>query len=265
MASAVTVDHPVRPATPADCRFRVELAAPPTVHRANGGILDRALEVVLVRRDAPGTLYLAKDDPRAILLPDSEMPPESPPLPPGCEAMDPGSFGATLDLGLLDGGLAHDGSARYYVFAAFAESWCDPRPLDVEHPRGPLPAALPPPLPPLDPNTTEVRPALLRRPGVRARYYATGGVPRIAGAFHLTRPGGAAVTLVAQRLRPTGGVVTAAFAVDARPAHGAHHGGFVVPLASFLAGLAGERVRVITFVGDEVAAPLDFKVPDALA
>ena len=29
--------------------------------------------------------------------------------------------------------------------------------------RRPLPAALPPPLPPLDPNTTEVRPALLRK------------------------------------------------------------------------------------------------------
>jgi len=264
MTAAVTVDHPVHPASPAACRFQVALSASPDVHRANQGILDRALEVVLVRRDAPGVVYLAKDDPRAILLPDSEMPPESPPLPPGYTSMDPGRFEATLDLGLTDGGLPHEGSARYYVLAAFADASADPRPLQVDHGRGPLPWTTPPPLPPLDPATTAVRPALLRQPGLRARYYDTGGVPRIAGAFHVAPDASAAVTVVAQRLRPTGGVIAVTFQADAEIVEGARHGGFVVPLASFLAEAAGESVRVLVFVGDELSAPLEFQVPDAL-
>lgn len=265
MPAAVTVEHPVRPERLEDCRFRVTLQADASVHRANQGILDRALEVVLVRRDAPGALYLAKDDPRAIMLPDSEMPPDAPPLPPGVASMDPGLFEATLDLGLLDAGLRHEGSARYYVFAAFAEAWADPRPLFIEHRRGPLPSPRLPSLPPRDPSATDVVHALLRKPGVSAKFYPTGGVPRVAGAFRVAPGQSTAVTFVAQRLRPQGGVVTASFQVSAEALDGALHGSFVVPLGIFLASARGERVRLMTFVGDEIAAPAVFVVPDALA
>ncbi len=268
MAATVTVDHPIRPDTLEECRFHVALAADPAVHRANNGILDRALEVVLVRRDAPGVRYLAKDDPHALMLPDSVMPPDAPPLPPGCESMDPGTFEATLDLALVDGERTHEGSARYYVLASFADAWADPRPLFVDHRRGPLPSPRVPSPPPRDPSATDVVQAMLMRDGVTARFYPTGGVPRVAGAFRVTSARDVdervAVTLVAQRLRAQGGVVTAVFAVDAQRFDGALHGQFVVPLASFLSGAEGERVRLLVFVGDELASPIFFEVPDAL-
>lgn len=262
MTATVTVDHPVRLERLDDARFHVTLQADPAVHRANNGILDRALEVVLVRRDAPGALFLAKDDPHAILLPDSVMPPDAPPLPPGCDAMDPGLFEAALDLSLQ--GISHEGSARYYVLASFADAWADPRPLFIAHPRGPLPPwrRYPAP-PPRDPSATDVVQSLLLRPGVTTRYDPTGGVPRLAGAFHVGAGASAAVTFVAQRLRPTGGVIVASFALEAQPLDAGLYGSFVVPLASFLAEAAGERVRLLTFVGDELAAPITLKVPDA--
>jgi hypothetical protein len=265
MPATVTVDHPVRPEHPSACRFQVTLHATPDIHRANRGILDRALEVILVRRDAPGVRYLPKDDPRAILLPDSELPPEAPPLPPGCDAMDPGTFHATLDLGLLDGSVSHDGSARYYVFAAFADAWADPRPLFLDDPRGPLPPFQTPLMPPpRDPSATDVQHVFLRKPGVHVRFYPSSGVPRLAGVFRVDPSGPAIVTFVAQRLRPTGGVVTALFATSPQPFEGALQGEFVVPLASFLSGTEGETLRLLTFVGDELAPPLTFTVPDAL-
>jgi hypothetical protein len=206
MVATVTVDHPIRPARPEDCRFQVTLQGSPALRRANGGVLDHALEVVLVRRDAPGLRYLTKDDPRALLAPDRPMPRDRPPLPPGCEAMDPGFFTDTLDLGLTDYGAAHDGAARYYVLASFADTWADPRPLWIDHPDGPLPSPLPPSLPPRDPSATDVVQALLTQPGVTLRYYPTGGVARVAGAFRVAAGGSAALSLVAQHLRPTGGV-----------------------------------------------------------
>ncbi len=199
MAATVTVDHPIRPDTLEECRFHVALAADPAVHRANNGILDRALEVVLVRRDAPGVRYLAKDDPHALMLPDSVMPPDAPPLPPGCESMDPGTFEATLDLALVDGERTHEGSARYYVLASFADAWADPRPLFVDHRRGPLPSPRVPSPPPRDPSATDVVQAMLMRDGVTARFYPTGGVPRVAGEI------GAANVLERGRLHPRQG------------------------------------------------------------
>lgn len=266
MPATVTLDHPVRPESPSACRFRVTLEATPDIHRANHGILDRALEVILVRRDAPGVRYLPKDDPHAILLPDSELPPDAPPLPPGCETMDPGRFHATLDLGLLDGGASHDGSARYYVFAAFADAWADPRPLLLDDPRGPLPPSqIPLPPPPRDPSLTDVQHTLLRKPGVRVRLHASGGTPRLAGAFRVDPDANTTVTFIAQRLRAVGGVVAAMFSTSPQMLEGALQGEFAVPLASFLSGTAGETIRLLTFVGDELASPLTFAVPDALA
>lgn len=269
MVATVTVDHPIRPDAPEACHFHVALSADPSVHRANNGILDRALEVVLVRRDAPGVRYLAKDDPHVLMLADSLMPPDAPPLPPGCEAMDPGTFEATLDLALTDDERTHEGSARYYVLASFADAWADPRPLFIDHHRGPLPSPRVPSPPPRDPSATDVVQAMLLRDGVSARFYPTGGVPRIAGAFRVTSARGVdepvAVTVVAQRLRASGGVGSALFSVDAQHFDGALHGQFVIPLASFLSAAVGEPVRALVFVGDELASPLFFEVPDALA
>lgn len=263
MVATVTVDHPIRPARPEDCRFQVTLQGSPALRRANGGVLDHALEVVLVRRDAPGLRYLTKDDPRALLAPDRPMPRDRPPLPPGCETMDAGLFTDTLDLGLLDYGAAHDGAARYYVLASFADAWADPRPLWIDHPDGPLPSRQPPSLPPRDPSATDVVQALLTQPGVTLRYYPTGGVARVAGAFRVAAAGSAALSLVAQHLRPTGGVSAACFALDALPLDGDLVGTFVVPLSALFPEGGVGPVRLLAFVGDELAAPLVFELPDA--
>ena len=97
------------------------------VFHANNGILDRALEIVLVRRDMPGIAFLPKTDPDILLSPEP--------------ALDRTVTGGTLQqvseerrIGLLDFGARHDGAASYFVFATFAR-WVSPvHPMEVRHP-----------------------------------------------------------------------------------------------------------------------------------
>jgi hypothetical protein len=130
-------------------------------------------------------------------------------------------------------------------------------------PDGPLPSPLPPALPPRDPSATDVVQALLTQPGVTLRYYPTGGVARLAGAFRVAAGGSAALSLVAQHLRPTGGVSAACFALEALPFDGDLVGTFVVPLSALFPEGGVGPVRLLAFVGDELAAPLVFELPDA--
>ena len=59
--------------------LHVAMVADMPTYYANNGILDNALEVVLVRRDAAGVRLLAKVDPHAIMLEDTPLPPPADP------------------------------------------------------------------------------------------------------------------------------------------------------------------------------------------
>src|SRR5690242_9208371 len=112
----------------------VTMVANMPVYYANDGILDKSLNVVLVRRDAPGVCFLAKIDPQALMLPDPVLrPPRVDP------AKDPSVVREKRTLDPLQYGVTHEGAADYHVFATFAHWLTEPEPLTIQHPRNSLP------------------------------------------------------------------------------------------------------------------------------
>ena len=86
--------------------FGVRMEADAATHQAVNGLLDRALEVVLVRRDAPGVRFLTKTDPGGLFLPDPVAPPPLPGMSATARVIEEREFD------LLDHGRRHDGAVR---------------------------------------------------------------------------------------------------------------------------------------------------------
>ncbi|TXH50089.1 MAG: hypothetical protein E6Q93_24320, partial [Burkholderiaceae bacterium] len=96
--------------------FGVRMEGDAATHQAVNGLLDRALEVVLVRRDAPGVRFLTKTDPGGLFLPDPVAPPPLPGMSATARVIEEREFD------LLDHGRRHDGAATYFAFACFADA-----------------------------------------------------------------------------------------------------------------------------------------------
>jgi hypothetical protein len=242
----------------------VTMVANMVVYHANDGILDKALNVVLVRRDGPGVRFLAKIDPQALMLPDRPLPP--PRVDP---AQDPSRVLEERTLDPLQYGVPHEGAADYHVFATFAHWITEPEPLSIQHARCSLPVDPHGRAPGLSPDQERALPPIPALRSVVARP-STEGDLRIEGAFRTALPHPrfqgeptppAFVTLVAVRLAATGGVAAGSFVVDAREEGPDRVARFSIPLTQLGTWLQPGAYQVLVFSGDERAAPLTVNIP----
>lgn len=239
--------------------FGVRMEADAATHQAVNGLLDRALEVVLVRRDAPGVRFLTKTDPGGLFLPDPVAPPPLPGMSATARVIEEREFD------LLDHGRRHDGAATYFAFACFADAISDARAIEVVHGRTQLPPGDAPPLAPLAPSHAQALIALLpHRPGLVARLVARDGL-RLEGSvtcappanrFGLPPPRTGFVTVVAIHRGPRGGVSARSFQL-ASPFHdGWATDAFSLPIAELFPELTAPA-QLLVFSGDLAPARLD--------
>ena len=266
MHAALTLRHPFRAPHDGPVPLRLQLEADPELHRALDGALDQALDVVLVRRDLPGVRFVTTFDPRALDVTIPPLPPGAPPQPtPG--AVSPGVFREDRTFDLHDHGAAHLGSADYYVFAAFATAYTDPRPMRVEHPSVVLPGWSFQELPEArETSDTMVMPPATH--AVMASYRLDDAGPRVVGAIRCqaravvgSTPSPPFLTVVVIHRRPHGGVSAASFVAPPYLRDGDHVGMFSIPLAAVLPEDRPGPCRILVFCGDELSAPLDAVLP----
>jgi hypothetical protein len=266
MHAALSLQHPFRAPHDGPVPLRLQLEADPELHRALDGALDQALDIVLVRRDRPGVRFVTTFDPRALDVAIPPMAPDAPPQPtPG--AVSPGVFREDHAFDLHDHGATHPGSAEYYVFAAFATAYTDPRPMRIEHPRRVLPALSFHELPSAEESSdTAVMPP--STPAVMASFRLDGLGPRVVGAFrcraraaHGSVPEAPFVTVVVIHQRPRGGVSAATFIAPRYLLGSDHIGTFSIPLDAVLPEARPGPCRILVFCADELSAPIDAVLP----
>jgi hypothetical protein len=266
MHAALSIQHPLRAPHDGPVALLLQLEADPELHRALDGALDQALDIVLVRRDRPGVRFVTTFDPRALDVTVPPIAPGTPPQPtPG--AVSPGVFREDRTFDLHDHGAAHPGSAEYYVFAAFATAYTDPRPMRIEHPRAVLPGQPMHELPTAhETSDTAVMPPAT--PAVMASYRLDAAGPRVVGAFRGRARAAVGsvspppfITVVVIHRRPLGGVSAASFVAPPYLIEHDHVGTFSIPLAAVLPEARPGPCRLLVFCGDELAAPIDAILP----
>ncbi len=233
---------------------------------ANNGILDKALDIALVRRDAPGLQFVAKLDPHVWMEPETPLPPP----PPGTDLDNAGFIQEEREFDVLDFGAEHDGAADYYVLASFAGWISQPAPLDVENESHSLVASEAMPAPPLTSDEKITVPSPPDIPGIVVQINE-GGLTRIEGGLRLPikpakfpdeEASEPFVTIIAVRLAPNGGMSGGSFFVDADFEGMDHVAQFLVPLSFLSPKPDTGNYRVFVFSGDEYAEPLEVEVPD---
>lgn len=257
-APGVYLKVPQRAPAAGPIPIRVAMVADMSTYYANNGIIDNALEVVLVRRDAPGVRLLAKIDPHAIMLPDA-------PLPPPTSKRDlEGAVAEERTLDLLDYGAQHPGAAAYHVFAAFSRWVSDPQPLVVEHtarhpgaPARPLPDDVPRP-----PIRTAPHSLALELRVVKGH----GGPFFEGGARWALQPGNDAppinhLTLVIAQLAPQGGVSTFCCELDPQLDAGTWAAVFSIPVTKFEPAPKPGPARLLAFCGTHYSRTGDVVLP----
>ncbi len=246
----------------------VRMMADLPVFHANNGILDRALEIVLVRRDMPGIAFLPKTDPDILFVPEP--------------ALDRTATGGTLQqvseerrIGLLDFGARHDGAASYFVFATFAR-WVSPvHPMEVRHPLHSVGPGDARPVREQPPALLEALPPVPPERGVRARQSKSHpghieGILRTPFRLPLMRGDAAAppyVSIAAVRLDDQGGVSAASFLFDPKTEGTDFVARFSLPLSELgppLAAAAPCRLRIMVFSGDYQAPAFEIDPPESL-
>ncbi|MCU0727303.1 MAG: hypothetical protein MUE73_16210 [Planctomycetes bacterium] len=250
----VTLEFPGQALTGSRVPFKVTMTADMTTYHAVNGILDRALEVVLVRRDRPGIRLLAKVDPHAILLEEEPLPPAPPPDSPEAKVR----VTEVRNLDLTDYGATHYGGAAYHVFATFGPWLTEIRPLAIEDrsrslpwgdvlPAPPLPDDVEQPLPAVPPARGLVA-AVVRREGLRVEGAMRS--PVVPSRFRDEPPPAPFVTLVALHRRPEGGVSGGSFLLPVREEGKDHVAQFSIPLAKIAPRPVLGTCRILVFSGD---------------
>jgi hypothetical protein len=243
---------------------QVTMFADMSTYYANNGNIGRAMEVFLVRRDAPGIRQLAKNDPHAIMQPDIPLPP------PILGKEPPGFVKEERILDVLAYGARHEGGADYYVVGIFAGKMSDPQPLSIDGRQRMLPEKPVRSAPPLSPDARKSIPSPPLISGIIVQP-ATGPVPGIEGAF-CVRPLQSLptsgpedlqpfVTVIAARVEPHGGVSSGSFQVPAQKDGRNWVGQFSIPASKLVPPPVPGRYRILVFSGDEVAHPLDMDIP----
>lgn len=240
----------------------VTMLADMATYYATNGNIDRAMEVFLVRRDAPGIRQLAKMDPHVIMQPEKPLPP-----PPGRKPT--GFIKEERDLDVLAYGARHEGGADYYVVGVLAGRTSDPQPLTIEDDSRRLP-----PAPVKDAQIIgserckSITPPSSRGMVVRPR---TGSVCGIEGAFRLSPEASGRdqaeerrppfVTIIAARIDPHGGVSSGSFRVSAKECSRDWTGRFFIPVSELVPRPVEGRYRILVFAGDEVARAVEMDIP----
>ena len=258
----VLLDVPQRTAAEAMAPVTVTMTADALTYYASNGILDRALQVVLVRRDAPGVGFLAKTDPSALFVPEAPLPV------PADVARHRGLVRERREFRLTDFGARHDGAASYFVLATFARWAAGPLPMEVDHGQRSVGDGDALPAPARTPETERLFAARPRGPGVWAG--AVDGPPqRIDGAlrvpFRLPRFGGGTasgpwVTVVAWQPGSEGRAAAVSQRLEPRSEGTDQVAAFSIPLDRLSPRLAPGPARAWVFSGDHQGAPFDFEV-----
>ncbi len=235
-------------------------------YNANNGILDKALNIALVRRDAPGLKFVSKLDPHVWMEPETPLPPP----PPGTDLENAGFINEERKFDMLDYGMEHDGAADYYVLASFAEWIAQVAPLAIENKTHSMAAEEAMPAPPIMSDEKITIPSPPDIPGIVAQINDK-GLTRIEGGLRVPikppkfpdeQASEPFVTIVVVRLAPSGGMAGGSFFVDSDFEGKDHVAQFMIPIASFSSNSEPGKYRVFVFSGDEIAEPLDFQVPD---
>jgi hypothetical protein len=260
----IQLSAPARASASGPIRVLATMIADMTTYNANNGILDEALNVVLVRRDGPGLLMLPKIDPHVILIPAGPLPP----LPPG-EEPPTGFIKEERELDVLGFGMKHEGAADYFVVGSFANWLAEPLPMSIEDrqqslpiadfgkARQPAPHSIGTPSPP-------------PRVGVTA-YFLPGDRPAVEGALRVPvlarRFAGEPepvpfVTIIAARMSPLGGISAGSFLVDARRDGEDWVASFSVPVSELKPKAAPGRYRVLVFSCNEQAGRFEMTITE---
>jgi len=244
----VTLDCPAEAPSQGPIPFTITLDADARTYWDNQGILDEALQVVLIRRDRPGMRFVAKTAPGAIMLPN-------PPLPgrPSEEvlAKDASRTTEVKEYDLLAYGQSHKGTAEYFVVASFADAWAGPRRLSVVDPAGPMVAEIRAPL--VLPAQQAVQSPTAH--GLQAGVSEGRGHPSVFGAFRVSAaadPSSAPfVSIVMARLRSSGGISYGQFRLSHARDRDDLVGSFGVPISLLTPAPVQGRYVLFAFVGDE--------------
>lgn len=241
----------------------IKMVADMETYYANHGILDQALNVLLIRRDAPGVRFLDKIDPRVFMLADTPIEP-----PCGRSAQAPGRVCEERTLDPLEYGATLDGAGEYYVLATFASFWTEPFPLSIRHPTERQTMESFPLMPGLSVSLARALPEPPAYRGVLAQISNRDGL-RVEGSLRTavqpSRPSErlppAFVTIVMQCLAPTGECHARSYVIDAHRDGSDLVAKFSVSLVEFAGPLGTGRYRLLVFSADEHAAALSVGIP----
>ena len=253
-SAALTLRCPEEASSKGPIPVEVTLDADARTYWDNQGILTDALDILLVRRDRPGMLAVAKLDPAAMMLP-------SPPLvgrPSDKKlAEDMSRVIENENYDVLAYGRRHDGAAEYFVVASFADAWAGPIRLRVVDPAGPLA---------LDESETNPAPAAPSPKcmppaahGMFARVEKISDSSAVIGAFRTNAAKNAEprpfASIVMARLQPKGGTFAGQFRLVFTQDKNDIIGSFAVPIAALNPPPSPGRYVLFAFVGDESTTP----------
>ncbi len=257
----VKINVPSRAPSSGPISLIATMVADMKTYSANNGLLDKALDVVLVRRDAPGLRVIAKIDPKVWMRPETLLPPSTP----GINLNNAGFIKEERQLDVLGFGATHEGAADYFVLSSFAGWVTQPVPLLVEDKSHSLAAGhtLIAPL-----LTSDVKKIIPQPPASRGVLFQIkeGPVTRIEGGLRVAvqsskfpgeKPSAPFVTIVAVRLAPKGGISTGSFLVDADTEGGEYIAQFSIPVTLLTAQPNPGKYLVFVFSSDECAKPLN--------
>ncbi len=257
----VKINVPARAPSSGPIPVKAQMLADMQIYYANNGILDKALDIVLVRRDAPGLRLVAKHDPKVWM--ESETP--LPPSPPGTDLGNAGFIKEERNLDVLGFDARHEGAADYYVLASFAGWVTQPVPLSIEDKSCRLPAghSITAPL-----STSDVKKGILPSPVSRGVVFQIkdGTVPRVEGGLRVAvqsskfpgeKPSAPFVTIVAVCLAPTGGLSAGSFLVEADTEGGDYIAQFSIPVTLLSSQPNPGKYLVFVFSSDECAKPVN--------
>jgi hypothetical protein len=243
---------------------QVTMLADMPIYYANNGNIEKAMEVFLIRRDAPGILHLAKNDPHAIMEPEIPLPP---PLP-GQDSV--GFIKEERILDVLAYGAHHPGGAKYYAVGILAGQVSDPQPLTIKAQYPMVPAKDVKPLTLLDPDRDETIPPPPTMKGIVVQA-GSDPVAAIEGAFRVSQRLSADgtgkdklppfVTIVAARVDPHGGVSSGIFQLPTKADGEDWIGQFSVPASELIPRPVPGHYRVLVFSADEIALPVQMDIP----
>ncbi|MBX3600477.1 MAG: hypothetical protein KF863_07620 [Rubrivivax sp.] len=234
---------------PVQVRMRSDMAT----YYANNGIIDRALQVTLIRRDAAGVGFMAKTDPSALFEPEPPLERTDDP------SLAVGEVSETRELRLNDYGLKHEGSAKYFVLPTFAHWTAGVHAMEVSD-TAPLPVfgdVWPPAAP--SPRTDALLASAPRSQGLWASFVRS-DVPRVEG--WLRRPAATPVghaepwlTLVAWQPSAHGPVAATCIGLQVQRVGADQLAVFSVPLLMLAPLLPAGPAWIWAASGDFVTAP----------